>query len=254
MNPLRLKTIQYNLFTAFFLVLFIALPLASAQDLYADVTMDITDSGFVTIDGETNYPNLLVDDNQNYTSKIKDNWFFNFTKEEIFSEFIFKVLLPPSSSIYSIDSSGSVWIGEESNRLVVYGLGQNDSFSLVIQYQITESSGIKETPFFNTINIVLSILLIVIIILISFNLYSSRNKKQVSDKTSFERIKGLTDRQQKIMKLLNESPKPLTQTAIEKELDMPKAAVSRNIHSLRSKGLIEIEKVGMSNFIHIKKQ
>jgi hypothetical protein len=254
MNLLRLKTIQYTIIIVFFLVLFIASPLISAQDLYADVKIDITDSGFVTIEGETNYPELLVDDNQNYTSKIKDNWFFNFTKEEIFSEFIFKLLLPPSSSIYSVDSSGSVWIGEESNRLVVYGLGQNNSFSLVIQYQITQSSDIQETPFFNTINIVLSIILIVIVILIFFNLHGSLNKKQVSDKTSFERIKGLTDRQKKIMKLLGESPKPLTQTAIEKELDMPKAAVSRNIHSLEQKGLIEIEKVGMSNFIHIKKQ
>ena len=55
------------------------------------------------------------------------------------------------------------------------------------------------------------------------------------------------------MKLLNESTKPLTQTDIEKELNMPKAAVSRNIHSLEYKGLIEIEKIGMSNFIRVKK-
>jgi uncharacterized membrane protein len=34
---------------------------------------------------------------------------------------------------------------------------------------------------------------------------------------------------------------------------MPKAAVSRNVHSLEIKGLIEIEKVGMSNLVRLKK-
>ncbi|GAG42324.1 unnamed protein product, partial [marine sediment metagenome] len=44
-----------------------------------------------------------------------------------------------------------------------------------------------------------------------------------------------------------------TQVEIEKELDIPKAAVSRNVHSLEIKGLIEIEKIGMSNLIRLKK-
>jgi len=253
MNVLGRKTIRYNVIIVICLIVFIFIPSVYSLELYADVIIDVTDSGFVTIDGTTNHPNLLTADNQNYTSKTQDDWFLNITKNEIFSEFVFKVLLPSGSSIYSVTSSGIVWIEEESNRLVIHGLGQNESFSLLVQYQITKSSGVKDPSFINSINIVFFIIIILLVFLIFLDIYRSRNKKQVADKTSVERIKGLTERQQKIMKLLNESSKPLTQTAIEKELNMPKAAVSRNIHSLERKGLIEIEKAGMSHFIRVKK-
>ena len=253
MNVLGRKTIRYNVIIVICLIVFIFIPSVYSLELYADVIIDVTDSGFVTIDGTTNHPNLLTADNQNYTSKTQDDWFLNIKKNEIFSEFVFKVLLPSGSSIYSVTSSGIVWIEEESNRLVIHGLGQNESFSLLVQYQITKSSGVKDPSFINSINIVFFIIIILLVFLIFLDIYRSRNKKQVADKTSVERIKGLTERQQKIMKLLNESSKPLTQTAIEKELNMPKAAVSRNIHSLERKGLIEIEKAGMSHFIRVKK-
>jgi len=67
-------------------------------------------------------------------------------------------------------------------------------------------------------------------------------------------LKGLSERQRKIMKLLIEQKRPLTQTDIQKELKMPKAAVSRNIRTLERKRLIEKEQIGMSNLITLKKQ
>jgi uncharacterized membrane protein len=253
MRFIKSKKIRYNVFISFFVSFFIAQSLASAQELFADVTIDITDSGFVTITGTTNHPGLLVDDNQSYTSKIKDNWYFNITKDEIFSEYIFKVLLPIGSSIYNVKSSGTVWIGEETNRLAIYGLGQNESISLNINYQLSKSSDNKKGSFFSTINIMLLFLIIVIVILIIFNLYRSYKKREVVGRSNVDKYRGLTMRQKQIMKILNESSKPLTQTEIEKILNMPKAAVSRNVHSLERKGFIEIEKAGMSNFIRIKK-
>jgi uncharacterized membrane protein len=45
----------------------------------------------------------------------------------------------------------------------------------------------------------------------------------------------------------------MTQTDIQKELKIPKAAVSRNILGLERKGLIEKEQIGMSNLIRLKK-
>jgi len=66
-------------------------------------------------------------------------------------------------------------------------------------------------------------------------------------------FKGLSERQKEIVQLLIDTKRPLTQVEIQKELDMPKAAVSRNVHSLEIKGLIEIEKIGMSNLIRLKK-
>lgn len=254
MRFIKSKKVQYNIFTLILMSFFIAQSLVSAQELFADVTIDISDSGFVTITGITNHPSLLVDDNQSFTSKIKDNWYFNITKDETFSEYIFKVLLPAGSSIYDVKSSGTVWIGEESNRLAIYGLGQNKSISFNINYQLTKSTDFNEGSFFTPVNIIFLLLIIIIIILILFNLYRSNNKRKVAVKSNnIDQYKGLTSRQKQIMKVLNESSKPLTQTEIEKILNMPKAAVSRNIHSLERKGLIEIEKVGMSNFIQIKK-
>ena len=66
-------------------------------------------------------------------------------------------------------------------------------------------------------------------------------------------LKGLNERQKKIMNLLLERKTPLTQTDIQKELKIPKAAVSRNIRGLELKGLIEKENIGMSNLIRLKK-
>jgi len=67
-------------------------------------------------------------------------------------------------------------------------------------------------------------------------------------------LRGLNDRQKQIIKLLIEVKRPLTQTEIQRELKIPKAAVSRNISTLERKGLIEKEQIGMSNRISLKKQ
>ena len=82
------------------------LPSIIAFEYYADVTINITEAGFVTIEGNTNYPKLLIQDTQNYTSKTQSEWFLNISFDEIFSEYFFKVLLPKSSSIYNINSYG----------------------------------------------------------------------------------------------------------------------------------------------------
>ena len=140
MNLLIGKTIKHCIiFMICFLVFFIS-PLISAQELYADITIDITESGFVTIEGDTNHPSLLAVDDQSLTSKISDNWYFEISKDEVFSEIIYKVILPPGAEIFNIDSSGTVWIGDESNRLIVYGLGQNETLSLEINYQLSKTT------------------------------------------------------------------------------------------------------------------
>ena len=79
-----------------------------------------------------------------------------------------------------------------------------------------------------------------------------RKKTQVINKNSYD-FRGLNQRQKQIMKLLIDRKKPLTQTEIQKLLNIPKAAVSRNIRRLELKGLIEKEQIGMSNLIRLKK-
>ena len=84
-----------------------------------------------------------------------------------------------------------------------------------------------------------------------------KEKPKIGEKTKEDdsqiSYKGLNERQKKIIHLLIESNRPLTQTEIQRTLGIPKAAVSRNIRGLEIKGLIEKEQIGMSNLIRLKK-
>jgi uncharacterized membrane protein len=93
--------------------------------------------------------------------------------------------------------------------------------------------------------------IILIIILVAFIIKENIKVKQ--PKYNAYQFKGLNQRQKEIMNLLIDKNTALTQTEIQKELNIPKAAISRNIRGLELKGLIEKEQIGMSNLIRIKK-
>ena len=244
------KLRRFYKYSIFFIVLiFINLPLISAENYYADITINVDDSGFVTIDGNTNHPDLLLENSQVYTSKKQSYWLLNITKDEIFSEFIFSIKLPEGSSINFVKSSGFINIEESSGSLIVKGFGENESLSIVVQYQITKTSDFD-------IMYILYFAIIVVAIILAYFIFKDKRKKTVKTRKNNDTehsFRGLNERQKEIMQLLIDSENPLTQTDIQKELEIPKAAVSRNIHSLEIKGLIEIEKIGMSHLIRLKK-
>ena len=67
-----LKNIYNKIFFISSLLIFVLtifLPSISAQDYYADITIEVDSSGFVTIDGVTNHPDLLIENTEIYTSK-----------------------------------------------------------------------------------------------------------------------------------------------------------------------------------------
>ncbi len=176
----------------------------------------------------------------------------NITKNEVFSDYIYVLTLPQGSTINYIKSSGFSGIKEESGSLIITGSGGNESLSIVVQYQINNRS-----LDFNIL-LILGMLMLILVILLVFIIYQNKRKKLVDSDERLDddigyNLRGLTDRQKQIIELLIETKRPLTQVEIEKELDIPKAAVSRNVHSLEIKDLIEIEKIGMSNLIRLKK-
>ena len=244
----------------FFLILLIfflfinCFPSYCSQDYYADITIDVDSSGFVNIDGLTNHPDLLTIASQIYVTKKQSYWLLNITKNEIFSDYIYSLNLPKGSSINYVKTSGLIRIEESGGSLVIKGFGENESLEILVQYQIERiDSGFQAEN--NFIIIFLIIIVICLIVIILFFIYY-RRKNTVSDEyilQNEDHFKGLNERQKQIMKLLMESKTPLTQANIQKELNIPKAAVSRNTHALEFKGLIEIEKIGMSNLIRIKK-
>jgi len=241
------------------LILFLSItffPSVSADDYYADISIDVDDSGFVKIDGITNHPDLLVDETEVYTSKKQSYWLLNITKDEIFSDFVYVLTLPEGSSINYVKSSGLIRIEEDFGNLLIKGFGQNKSFSVTVQYQIKKNSN-NIFAFELNISTILLILIIIIIISIVTILLIKRKNNKISEKISDDykdyNLKGLNERQKEIIKLLIDRKRPLTQSDIQKELGIPKAAISRNIHGLELKGLIEKEKIGMSNLIRLKK-
>lgn len=241
--------------TIVLLIIFLLIPIVYAEDYYADVEITVDNTGFVTIEGITNHPNLLINNTELYTSKKQSNWLLNITKEDVFSDFIYSVVLPVGSSIIYVKTSGFMRIKEEEGKLIINGFGQNKTLSIIVQYQVEKTTDIAIS---NNIYFLIPIIIIFLVFLIvSLNYFIKKKKpkeilKEI-DKSVYEEFRGLSDRQKKIMKLLIDKDRPLSQTAIQKELDIPKAAVSRHISSLEFKGLVEKENIGMSNLIRLKK-
>lgn len=243
---------QVYLLTTFLLFLSITyLSSVNAESYYADISIDIDSAGFVTIDGITNHPDLIVENTETYTSKKQSYWLLNITKEDVFSDFIYVLTLPEGSSINYIKSSGSLRIEENQGNLQLKGFGENESFSLSVQYQTKK---ITENQFINfDLVFILLILGIIILIIILISVFIKDKIKDKAQKINGYDFKGINQRQREIMKLLIDKKIPLTQTDIQKELNIPKSAVSRNIRGLELKGLIEKEQIGMSNLIRLKK-
>lgn len=246
----------YRIVVVLFIFLIFFTPLIYAESYYADIEITVNEAGVVDIEGISNHPDILVQNTESYTYKKQSFWLLNITKEEVFSDYIYVLNLPYEAKINYINASGFNGIEEESGRLILTGSGNNEKLSIIVQYQVNKT--LEELPINTIILGLLLLLIIVLTILLIYFIYQdkrddTKSKKKKASKVEYD-LKGLNSRQKDIIRLLNSKKRPLTQTEIQKELDIPKAAVSRNIHSLEIKGLIEIEKTGMSNLIRLKKQ
>ena len=248
------KKSNISLLILLVIILFIiGSPSLLAQDYYADVDIEVDNFGFVKIDGITNYPDLLANNTEIYTSKNQGYWLLNITKEEIFSDFVYVLTLPKGSSINYLKSSGSIRIEEDGGNLIIRGFGENKTFSVVVQYQTDKLS---EDSFLIDYNLIFIIVVFIVLIAVTILLVIIKKDKKSKEKiesTEENNLKGLNERQKKIIQLLKKTGRAMTQTDIQKELKIPKAAVSRNILGLERKGLIEKEQIGMSNLIRLKK-
>jgi uncharacterized membrane protein len=257
-EKMHIKNLQKNIVILFIsLILIFSFSSVCAEDYFADIQITVNDTGIVDIDGITNHPDLLVENSNLFTFKKQSYWLINITKKEVFSDYIYMLTLPNGAIVNHIKTSGFVGIEEESGKLIISGTGQNEELSIVVQYQI-KSTLDEQSPFDFIILFTLVLLIIILTIFLVYLIFKNKQKEsiksdvEIADEVKYS-LKGLTDRQKEIVQLLINVKRPLTQIDIQKELKIPKAAVSRNVHSLEIKGLIEIEKVGMSNLIRLKK-
>ncbi|MBT3464873.1 hypothetical protein HN451_07810, partial [archaeon] len=194
-------------------------------------------AGYVTINGDTNHPNLKIDTTQEYTSKKGKYWLLNITISDIFSNFIFDLELPKNSQINYLKTPRIARISDSKNQMKVVGTGENQRFVLIVQYSYSKNN-------FNNYFYYL-IIIPVLGIITYFVLKKITKKKKTYNKDA------LTKRQNEILNLVLKNKK-ITQSMLEKKLNMPKSSLSRNIDSLVKKNIIGKERKGMTNLIFLK--
>jgi uncharacterized membrane protein len=232
---------------------------ALAQTYYADLSINLEQDGTATISGLTNHPKLESGTTSHLTSKKGSIWTFNLSlpKNDTFSDFVYEIVLPSSASVNYVKSSGSFRLAGRGDQIIVYGSGENEPLSVLIQYQIgaTQSNKIPTEYYF-----IGAILLIILIVTVVY--YMRRKKHSPSQETAkFESSPKdevdesvLSDRQKDILKVLREAGAPVNQTVICDKLSLPKSSVSRNIDSLEGMGYVSKTRNGMSTMISLKKK
>ena len=219
---------------------FICLPDLSGE-YYADVTIEVDYTGEVTISGQTNHPQLLIEKTQNYTSKEGIYWTLNISISDSFSDYIFDVSFPEGTVINYLKVPSSFRIETYDGRLHLIGTGQEKPFSVVVQYRFEDKNTEQDYQ-------ILLGLLFVMVLLVTVYYLNLNQKKPKKKKTEY---KFLTDRQKQIVGYLESKKEPVTQAELQRELKFPKASLSRNIDSLINKGLLKKGRKGMTNLVYL---
>ncbi|MGM5481188.1 MAG: helix-turn-helix transcriptional regulator [Nanobdellota archaeon] len=230
----------------------------SAQDHYGDLEIDVTESGLVTISGLTNAEGLLVNETSEYTSKDGKYWLLNITSDKRFSNLVFTISLPKGSSINYLKVPGFNGVSHTDRSLEISGAASNTPFEILVQYEVNRSmeNGSSGVSLPVILGVALLVLLFVLVILFRKRLFQKQKsgtaESAAENKEKSYDLERLSERQRIIMELLERNDGSMTQAQLEKQTDMVKSSLSRNIDSLVRKEIIGKERSGMSNIIFIK--
>lgn len=224
-----------KLFLLVFLILS-SISVSAQTDYYADVEISVSNDGVVSFKGETNHPELSVEQSQEFTSKKGRFWLLNISIDDVFSDYIYELHLPENADVNYLKTPSLSRI-EDDDGIIIIGTGRNKKFVIVVQYSINP---IPNNPPY--------IIGLAFIAIAAYLFYRGKKKKK---KPSYN-IDALTDRQKQIVRILEKSSGTVTQAQIEKETGLPKSSLSRNIDSLVRKGIVEKESKGMSNIVFLK--
>ncbi len=227
---------QYILFILAFILVS-----APAFGYYADVVVEVDNSGFVTIEGVTNTPDLLIENSAEFTSKEGKYWLLNVSPNGSYSDLVYEIHLPQGAKInyMKLPDLGRI---QEQNGIVISGACEDCSLALVIQYEIDPISSLT-IPFW-----VVLLFTLIVVMGISLYLYISQDTKYSSNLD----LSKFSPRQAKILSLLQKNKGELSQAKLEQLTGFPKSSLSRNIASLVRKDVVEKFNNGMTNKIRIK--
>ena len=215
------------------IILFLLMNNVFAINYYANVNINVVDEN-VFITGLTNHPELYNGDYNHFLTFSEPYYLLNISLFDNFSNYVYEINLPANAIINYMKTPNIMSLDYESNKITITAIGTNEPFKAIIQYSLKDSS----------VNYYYFLLLIPLFALIFFFLIN-KSKKKIN-------YLILTSRQLEIFKLI-EKKDGITQKEIEQKLDMPKAALSRNIESLVKKDFINKEKKGVTNLLFVKK-
>ena len=231
------------------LIMVLFVPFAYSQ-LYADVAFDVSENGEIEITGDTNYK-LFSGVTNELTSKNGSLWTLNIQSPRM-DTFEYVIILPDGATIKHIKANSDVSIEDVSGTLAIGGVGNNKPIDIVVQYT---TNGKKTSITMSAVIIALLIIAIVFLVVKNGILKKPNKKEEKVQKTEEPKKqldrKRFTDRQLEIIDYLQKNG-TVTQAELEKELDLPKSSLSRNIDTLVQKGTIFKEAKGMSNVIGLK--
>ncbi|MBN2014031.1 MAG: MarR family transcriptional regulator [Candidatus Altiarchaeota archaeon] len=234
-------------YAVFLIFVLLAFPV-NGESYYADVSVEVEESGVSSISGISNHPLLQERATDSLTSKKGGHWLFNLTlpEEDLFSDFVYTVDLPDGAEINYVKTTGRFRITSSEGRISVSGTGSDMDMSVLIQYRLaareeTNSWYLLPVAFFTVLAVAL--------------IYLKSRRKPASEEAKPEEpfLDVLTERQKAILQIITESDKPVNQSLICERLSLPKSSVSRNVNSLAGLGLIEKRRVGVSTFLSLKR-
>jgi len=259
---MKIKTFrnQYLIKNIIFGTIIIVFSSLTFSQYYADITINVENNGRVNIEGKTNYEEFAIAKNtQKYTSKKEEYWILNISTKDKFDNFIFELNLPKHSEINYIKTTPTFRIDEKENKIIIIGTGENKPLTLIVQYKTNFITEIKENNYLSylLITILLAIMLFFGVRMFKFkNNHNDKSNNINNIETSEEgdETKDLTilpERQQDIISILRKKGK-ITQKELEKEMQIPKSSVSRNVQTLVIKGIVKKEQVGVTNYLSLK--
>lgn len=256
------------LFLAFF-----CFNIVFSQTYYADIKINVDNTGLVKIDGTSNYDLFNNISTQEYTSKNGESWILNISVNETFSDYIYELSLPENSVINYIKTTPNVRFDTQGSKFLIIGIDSNNNFELIVQYQVKSTNGNSLDDNSNEyIFLFLYVTIFILIFLIFYLIYffkTRKNSNNYSDNDSDNHTKDntkndinedksdkidysyLPERQKQILDILDKKSS-ISQKELEKLLDIPKSSVSRNINSLYVRNLINKKSIGNTNILSKK--
>ncbi|PIN82036.1 hypothetical protein COV11_00030 [Candidatus Woesearchaeota archaeon CG10_big_fil_rev_8_21_14_0_10_30_7] len=213
-----------------------------AELYYAESTIEVFDNGGVQISGMSNHPLLQERTTQELTSKKGNYWLLNLTIEGIFSDYLFEIRFPEGANINYMKIPNILSITNDAGKVVITSTGSNTKASVLAQYSINKTEQTRNWMF----------TILGIIILAGGVLFII--KKHVKIQKYNYNAAALTDRQKQILNLVIKNKGSIIQSALQKELNIPKASLSRNIETLIRKKILVKEQKGMTNVLLLKKE